>query len=103
MKVIVQKWEESERGWGERPDGYSIHRTEEHRALFVQNIYKKRDPDDVPDEYERIAGTPYECEIDDDDKRIQDLLATDKYGIRVNNNDYPGSGGTDGWVPRREP
>lgn len=23
--VICQKWEESERGWGTRPNGYSLH------------------------------------------------------------------------------
>jgi hypothetical protein len=30
-KVVVQKWEEVEVGWSRKPDGYSIHLTEEDR------------------------------------------------------------------------
>lgn len=35
-QVIVQKWEESERGWGTRPDGYSIHPDDAARKRFMR-------------------------------------------------------------------
>lgn len=97
MRVLIQKWEESERGWGTRPDGYSIHQSEEDRQAYIREYMKGRDPDDVPDEYDRTDGAPYWCEIDDDDKRIEELRETSKHGIRIWNNDYPGDGGKDGW------
>lgn len=90
MKVVVQKWEETERGWGSRPDGYSIHPSEEARVRYV-TAYWKNMPDDVPDEYSRPRGTPYEAEIEVEVVEIQGD------GLRFNDNDYPGDGGPDGW------
>jgi hypothetical protein len=63
-KCIFQFWEESERGWGIRPDGCSIHSTKEELNIFIENIYKNRG-DDVPKEYDRIIGDPMECFISD--------------------------------------
>lgn len=92
-KVIVQKWEESERGWGVRPDGYSLHLTEADRAAYVQ-AYWDWMPDEVQDEYSRPSGTPYSAEVDD--AVLAKVKAGDK-GIREFGNDYPGNQGTDGW------
>jgi hypothetical protein len=89
MLVIVQKWEESERNWGVRPDGYSIHLTEADRKAYIKE-YWDRMPNETPDEYSRPAGTPYTAEVDD--------VKITGHGIRFNGNNYPGSGGTDGWV-----
>jgi hypothetical protein len=89
IKVIVQKWEESERGWGTRPDGYSIHRTEEERQKYV-DAYWKEMPDRAPAEYSRPCGTPYEAEIEE--------AELDGGRIRFYIGDYPGDGGKDGWV-----
>lgn len=96
MKAIVQKWEESERGWGTRPDGYSLHLTEVDRAEYVKAYYARM-PAVAPDEYDRPSGTPYEADITD--SATLELLQASESGIRRYSRDYPGSGGTDGWVP----
>jgi len=63
-KCVFQFWEESERGWGTRPDGCSVHLNRVDLNIYVQNIYKNR-LDEVPDEYDRIVGDPIECFISD--------------------------------------
>jgi hypothetical protein len=64
-KVILQLWEESERGFGTRPDGCSIHIDSENRNKYIKSIYEYR-CDVVPDIYERIIGSELEAFIDDD-------------------------------------
>jgi hypothetical protein len=91
--VICQKWEESERGWGTRPDGYSLHCTEHDRLLFIQE-YWDRMPDEAPDEYSRPDGTPYETEVSE---ALFEQIKASAHGIREFGTP-PGSGGTDGWV-----
>lgn len=61
-RVIVQKWEESERNWGVRPDGYSLHLTAEDKEAFVAEYWSKM-PKMVPDEYSRPSGKPYDAEV----------------------------------------
>lgn len=55
--VYVIDWEESERGWGTRPDGSSFHCSIAEGQAFVKNYWdeeKKRNPSGaVPDEYSR--------------------------------------------------
>ena len=41
-KCVFQFWEESERGWGTRPDGCSVHVNRVDLNIYVQNIYKNR-------------------------------------------------------------
>ena|SRR6185369_4453947 len=68
--VVVQLWEESERGWGVRPDGYSIHRTEADRAEYVEGYMTRQQAllgDAVPDEYTRPAGLGFAGFADEDD------------------------------------
>lgn len=64
-KVIRQNWEESERDWGQRPDGYSLHLSSEHRQSFIESYWATM-PDAVPDEYSRPDGDPVEVEVDDE-------------------------------------
>jgi hypothetical protein len=64
-KCYLQRWEESERGWGVRPDGCSMHLTEFDHDLYVRSIYKER-ADEVPDEYERVCGRIVEAFVSDD-------------------------------------
>ncbi len=45
-------WEETERGWGTRPDGYSFHRSQDEATKFI-NEYQSKLPKEVPDEYSR--------------------------------------------------
>lgn len=65
--VLYQAWEESERGWGVRPDGYSLHVDRAHRDKFVDALLKRQSEyfkgrglkdGDVPDEYTRTSGEP---------------------------------------------
>ena len=63
FKVLRQDWVESERGWGIRPDGYSLHLNSEDLDKFVRQ-YWSRMPDQVPDEYSRPSGEPVWVEVD---------------------------------------
>jgi hypothetical protein len=53
--VIVITWTESERGWGQRPDGASLHLNREDAAQYVKEYWAKM-PKEVPDEYSRPDG-----------------------------------------------
>jgi hypothetical protein len=88
-KVIVQKWEESERDWGTRPDGYSIHPDQSALDRYVKAYWDEM-PDETPDEYSRPCGTPYEAEVPEASFGGRD-------GLRFWENKYPGDGGKDGW------
>lgn len=93
--VICQKWEESEAGWGTRPDGYSLHLSLEHLKQYIAEYWEKM-PDEVPDEYCRPGGAPYECEIDSETYL---KLKASKNGLRFwDTPPYPG--GIDGWIPK---
>lgn len=53
----------------------------------------------MPDEYSRTAGDPYEAKVDE--KTFRQLNAAKKHlknGLRFFDNNYPGSGGENGWV-----
>lgn len=39
--VYRVEWIESERGWGQRPDGVSLHKNKEEMERFVQNYESK--------------------------------------------------------------
>jgi hypothetical protein len=65
-KIVLQLWEESIRGSGIRPDGCSIHVDAAERDRYVESIYaSRRGSSSVPEEYERIVGSPVEAYIDD--------------------------------------
>lgn len=50
-------WEESERGWGKRPDGYSLHASVEDFQGYMAE-YKSRLPAKLPDEYSLPDSEP---------------------------------------------
>lgn len=50
--VVYMGWEESERNWGTRPDGCSLHLTESDFKVFEKE-YWDRMPHTTPDEYSR--------------------------------------------------
>ena len=75
MKVWIQKWEESERGWGTRPDGYTLHKSRGDINLYLKAMRDRETawmkqtgsaPNYVPDEYSRPCGEPYEADITDE-------------------------------------
>lgn len=95
--VICQKWEESESGWGTRPDGYSLHLTELNRISFCKEYWTKMPKDYVPDCYSREDGVPYECRVDE--KTFKEIKRS-KNGIwclGVPPTGLNGQRGPDGW------
>lgn len=62
--VICQPWWEKEKGWGERPDGWTMHANEEDRQAFI-DAYWGRMPDKVPNEYSYPDGDGFLIEVDD--------------------------------------
>lgn len=61
--VIQQLWEESERGWGCRPEGCSLHLTLEDCKEYIADYWKTMPDEDVPDEYDRPCGEPKLVEV----------------------------------------
>lgn len=80
LVVWVQKWEESERGWGTRPDGFTIHREKGHIDLYLKRMREQEAvyyKGAVPNEYSRPCGTPYQALITNVDairRLIEDKL-----------------------------
>lgn len=65
--VIIQNWEESERGWGTRPDGFTIHIDRDQHKKYVDWYNKTfNNEESAPSEYTRICGEPIEIEVTDD-------------------------------------
>ena len=90
--VVCQHWYESERGWGQRPDGVSLQLSEKDRVAYCEKYWeeeKKRNtsgkvPDkySIPDEYSKENGSPVLIDLDKRSKLYKDLVKS-KYGIRV--------------------
>jgi hypothetical protein len=93
--LICQKWEESERGWGTRPDGYSLHLTNHDRVCYIQDYWSEM-PDTAPEEYSRPDGTPYVVSVDQ--TTYEQVVSSG--GSRRYCETAP-SGGCDGWMPLR--
>lgn len=66
--VVIDTWTESERGWGQRPDGGSIHASMGDYKSFVLDYWKREQENNpsgaVPDEYSRPDDNPRAIEID---------------------------------------
>jgi len=93
--VVVQKWEESEKDWGTRPDGYSLHLTEADSQAYFKE-YCNRLPKIVSDDYERPDGDPYLAEVDEE---TFENVRKSRNGTRHHYSDPPGLGGRNGWQP----
>lgn len=77
--VIYVSWEESERGWGTRPDGFSLHLTEKDYIDFKRD-YWARMPDEVPDEYSRPAGDLTKVKVS---RNLYNKIKKTKKGMRL--------------------
>ena len=89
--VMCQKWEESERGWGTRPDGYSLHLSINELKSYIESYWNSM-PDKIPDEYSYPSGTPYECYVSE-----EIFLGVKNGKNKSHSNDYP-AGDSDGWM-----
>jgi len=79
MKTVVrQRWLESERGWGSRPDGSSYHLNMNDREAYIEE-YWDRQPDSTPDEYSRPEGKPTLVDVD---KKLYKEIKKSKNGVR---------------------
>ena len=83
--VVVQMWEESERSWGVRPDGYSLHLSEFDRLEYIKRYWDSL-PAVPPEEYWRPCGTPYLAQVDE---AIYNTVVKSNQGSRYFNNRYP--------------
>jgi hypothetical protein len=100
--IVVQKWEESEAGWGTRPDGWTMHLNMEAHAAYMKQFTEDQRADYartgvVPDEYTKSSGDPYPMDVDE--ATYEKIKASPKKMIWGEGNMPPkGKQGTGGWV-----
>ena len=97
MKVWVQKWEESEAGWGTRPDGYTLHLEHADINLFLRAMREREEEwakknnkpaNYVPPEYSRPEGKPYITEVSNGE--LVDKIVKSQNGVwGPTGNKYP--------------
>ena len=61
--AIIQHWEESEAGWGCRPDGISLHKTEADAIAYNKSYWARQPAGPAPHEYSRPCGKARLIEI----------------------------------------
>ena len=83
--VYKQEWLESERGWGQRPDGCSLHLSMQDCTQYIKD-YWERMPDDPPDEYSKPSGHPILVEVSE--SVYKEVHAAQKqHGLRIWNHE----------------
>ena len=85
-KCVLQFWEESEKGWGIRPDGCTIHLNEKFRDSYISKIYSNRSNKSTPKEYDRPVGNSIECFISDSLYEKVDQIGTIRLMEQEKNN-----------------
>jgi len=78
-EIIYVAWEESERGWGTRPDGCSLHLTRSDAAAF-ECAYWATMPEEAPDEYSRPSSTPLVADVR---QELYEKIKQEKNGLRL--------------------
>jgi hypothetical protein len=61
--VLCQFWLEIERGWGDRPDGYSLHTNPDAVTRYIKGYWDGM-PDAPPPEYSQPIGEPFLTRVD---------------------------------------
>lgn len=90
--VVRQDWEESERGWGVRPDGYTLHLTVEDCEKFKAKFWAdeaKRNPSGIaPSDYTRESGSPHAVSVDSTKfAKLNTPEAKKRYGVWFRDNE----------------
>lgn len=82
--VFLDTWTESEAGWGYRPDGVSLHKTELDYEFYI-NAYWKGMPVVIPHEYSRPDDNLKPVEVSDE---LYVKLLESEHGFMLTNNEY---------------
>lgn len=77
--IIKQEWNKVKRGYGNKPDGHSLHLTMEDRNKYVEEYWRNM-PDEVPDEHSRPYNHPVIFDVDDE---MYEKIKSSENGIRV--------------------
>lgn len=86
--VFCQQWEESEAGWGVRPDGYSLHLSLDDAKQYIKDYWDDQPEGPAPAEYSRPCGEPYACHVAPEVyAELQEKA--DNHGVRFWQNKYP--------------
>jgi hypothetical protein len=64
-RCFFQRWEESERGCGIRPDGCSLHINYDSHLKYLNYIYNDRQDKSIPHQYDKVLGGLIECFVSD--------------------------------------
>jgi hypothetical protein len=84
--VICQNWLESEAGWGQRPDGHTLHLTKEDHQTYVDGYNAQHNSaPSAPSEYTRPEGKPRMVKVTE--AVYQRILEQKDAG--VSEDDYP--------------
>ena len=86
VSIVVQYWEESERNWGVRPDGLSLHLTSEDCSKYIKQYWDRMPPGEAPDEYSRPWGHPKVISVSKSDpvyKELVQKMNKESFGLRV--------------------
>jgi hypothetical protein len=77
--AVMQPWIESERGFGQRPDGCSLHQTSDDLDQYCEDYWAKM-PDVAPLEYSKQDGPTRIITISEE---LWERLIKSKNGIRI--------------------
>jgi len=88
VTIVIEEYIESERGWGQRSDGYSVHLTmEDYKAYLAERVAAERklNPSgDVPECYVRACGSPVTKDVEAKlYRKLVKLKKEGEYGMRV--------------------
>lgn len=86
MKVFIQNWTEYERGWGSRPDGFTVHLSIADRDKYVKDFNKKfNNQKYAPDEYIAASDEPFSVDVTPIlHKKLQTAIRGAVKGLRGN-------------------
>ncbi len=63
VRVVCQKWMEFSPGGVPRPDGYTLHLTNDERNAYIAKYWEDLEKP-TPETYSAPYGTPYPTEVD---------------------------------------
>lgn len=78
--VVCQLWDESERGFGRRPDGWSVHKSEVDHKAFCKEYWDRQPKGPAPAEYTAECGSPFLMDLDARSKLYKSLMKS-KNGV----------------------